>query len=564
MASKQIRCAVYTRKSSEEGLEQSFNSLEAQREACRAFVLSQRHEGWVALNNRYDDGGFSGGTMERPALKRLLDDILAGNVETVVVYKVDRLTRSLTDFAKIIEVFDSHGVSFVSVTQQFNTTNSIGRLTLNVLLSFAQFEREITGERIRDKFAASKKKGMWMGGFVPLGYDCVERQLVVIPVEASTVRRIFRQYLRLGCVSKLKHFLDHKQVHSKVRRAIAGRMSGGQPYSRGALYHLLNNRIYVGEIEHRGQVYPGRHRAIVPRELWNQVAARLQKNNQAHRAGKSNSTTSLLSGKLFDTRGSRFTPTHSVKDAKRYRYYTSQTVIRQAGSRPVIARFPAQELEQFVTSQIHGLLQAPDKCMAGIENNPSKDEVAERAKDWAEKWPSLETAKQHEFVRNILRRVTIGETTVWTEVDKSRLLGTLLGKKYEPVLPSRPDRVNVVRVTGEFKVLRRGGELHVIVPHSDSSFQEKRIPSLVKALTRAHNWHERIVAGEISTIAQLAEKSGLTRRYVRRILQCANLSPQITEALLMGKHRPNLTLNELLCNMPLNWREQEKRILRVL
>ena len=206
MASKQVRCAVYTRKSSEEGLEQSFNSLEAQREACRAFVLSQRHEGWVALKNRYDDGGFSGGTMERPALKQLLDDVLAGNVDTVVVYKVDRLTRSLIDFAKIIEVFDSHDVSFVSVTQQFNTTTSMGRLTLNVLLSFAQFEREITGERIRDKFAASKKKGMWMGGFVPLGYDCVERELVVNGAEACTVRRIFRQYLRLGCVSKLKDF----------------------------------------------------------------------------------------------------------------------------------------------------------------------------------------------------------------------------------------------------------------------------------------------------------------------------------------------------------------------
>jgi site-specific DNA recombinase len=564
MASKQVRCAVYTRKSSEEGLEQSFNSLEAQREACRAFVLSQRHEGWVALKNRYDDGGFSGGTIERPALKQLLDDVLAGNVDTVVVYKVDRLTRSLIDFAKIIEVFDSHGVSFVSVTQQFNTTTSMGRLTLNVLLSFAQFEREITGERIRDKFAASKKKGMWMGGFVPLGYDCVERQLVVNGAEACTVRRIFRQYLRLGCVSKLKDFLDHKEVHSKVRTCIAGRMSGGHGYSRGALYHLLNNRIYVGEIVHRDHVYPGQHRPIVPRKLWEQVAARLQENNQAHRTRRSNSTTSLLSGRLFDVKGSRFTPTHSVKNAKRYRYYTSQTVICGAGSKPTFTRLPAQDLEQLVKSQIHRLLQAPDKCIAGMETDPRKDEVAERSKDFARKWPRLEIAKQHEFIRNILRRVTVGETAVWTEVDKSRLFSSLLGKKCESVAPSRTEKHDILKLAGDFQVLRQGSGVHLIAPNSGSGFRGNPVPSLVKAVARARSWYEQMVAGEFSTIGQLADKSGLTRRYVRRILQCANLSPKITEAILMGEHWPDLTLKEILQSVPLNWRDQEKRILRVL
>jgi site-specific DNA recombinase len=561
MASKHVRCAVYTRKSSEEGLEQSFNSLQAQREACRAFVLSQKHEGWAALNNRYDDGGFSGGTMERPALKQLLNDVLAGDVDTVVVYKVDRLTRSLTDFAKIIEVFDSHGVSFVSVTQQFNTTSSMGRLTLNVLLSFAQFEREITGERIRDKFAASKKKGMWMGGFVPLGYDCVERRLVVNQVEAGTVRRIFRQYLRLGCVSKLKDFLDHKQVRSKARTNIAGRMSGGRAFSRGALYHLLNNRIYIGEITHRGQSFPGQHQPIAPRRLWYQVAARLQKNNQAHRMGKSHSTTSLLSGRLFDVKGARFTPTHAVKNAKRYRYYTSQTVIRQAGSRPVITRFPAQELEQFVRSQIHRLLQAPDKFIAGMEDNPSKDAAAERAKDLAEKWPKLEISKQHEFVRNILRRATIGQTTVWTEIDRSKLVATLLGTKSETLPPSRTDKLDVLKLTGDFQVLRRGSELRLVAPKSPGS-EGTPAPSLVKAIARAHDWYERIVSGEVNTIDQLARKSGLTRRYVRRILQCATLSPQITEMILAGKHRADLTLKELQDGIPSDWREQQCKILR--
>src|SRR6202158_3995985 len=238
-SAKKARCAIYTRKSSEEGLEQAFNSLDAQREACAAFILSQKHEGWVVLPALYDDGGFSGGTMDRPALQRLLSDIREGKVDVVVVYKIDRLTRSLFDFAKIVEAFDARGVSFVSITQQFNTTTSMGRLTLNVLLSFAQFERELAGERIRDKIAASKKKGMWMGGLPPLGYDCAEHRLIVNKPEAEKVCEIFRQYLRLGCVSKLKDYLDRKEIRSKTRTSGAGRTSGGKTFSRGALYHLL-------------------------------------------------------------------------------------------------------------------------------------------------------------------------------------------------------------------------------------------------------------------------------------------------------------------------------------
>ncbi|MBZ5501454.1 MAG: recombinase family protein [Acidobacteriia bacterium] len=562
MADKRVRCAIYTRKSSEEGLEQSFNSLEAQQEACRAYILSQKHEGWTALNTRYDDGGFSGGTMERPALKQLLDDILGGKVETVVVYKVDRLTRSLSDFSKIIEVFDSHGVSFVSVTQQFNTTTSMGRLTLNVLLSFAQFEREVTGERIRDKIAASKRKGMWMGGAVPQGYDCVERRLIINPREASIVRTIFREYLRLGCVSELKRYLDQKQIRSKARVSAAGRTYGGATYSRGALYHLLNNRIYIGEIAHRGKAHPGLHEAIVPRELWNRVAARLGENNQAHRIKKSQSTQSLLTGKLFDSNGIRFTPTHAVKNAKRYRYYTSQTVIQQAGIKPVISRFPAQELEQFVTSQVRLLLRTPSKCTAGMKNSPVKGAATERSEEMASRWTKLETSKQHEFVRNILRRVTVGQTTVWIEIDRISLLATLLGQRPEALRPECARNLGILRLTGEFQVLRRGGELRVISPHGDLSFQGKRVPSLVKAVARARDWYERIVAGEVTTISQLAQKSGLTRRYIRRILQCGYLSPQIIEALLTGKHRPNLTLKQFLRGVPLNWREQEERLLR--
>jgi DNA invertase Pin-like site-specific DNA recombinase len=562
MTRQHVRCAIYTRKSSEEGLEQSFNSIEAQQEACRAFILSQKHEGWVALNNRYDDGGFSGGTMERPALKQLLSDIQADKIDTVVVYKVDRLTRSLADFAKMIEIFDSHTVSFVSVTQQFNTTTSMGRLTLNVLLSFAQFEREITGERIRDKVAASKKKGMWMGGMVPLGYDVVERQLILNQAEANTVRTIFRQYLRLGCVKKLKDLLDHRQIRSKVRTSSAGRTCGGAAYSRGALYHLLNNRIYLGEIVHRGQSYPGQHRPIVRRELWNKVAARLRANNQAHRKGASHSTPSLLGGRLFDGKGTRFTPTHTAKNAKRYRYYTSQTVIRQAGTGPVITRFPAQGLERFVMSQIHLLLQAPDKCTVGMKNSPSKDAAAERAQELAKEWPKLEISKQHEFVRNVLKRVVLGQTTVRIEIDRAKLLRTLLAEDTEALASLRAHKSDILKLSCNFQVFRRGGELRLMTAQNGSSPEGAPVPALAKAIARARDWYERIVAGEVNTIGQLAQESGLTKRYVRRILQCATLSPQITEVLLAGKHRPNLTLKEILNSVPLNWREQEQRLLR--
>lgn len=320
VAKRVIRCAIYTRKSSEEGLEQSFNSLDAQREACRAFIHSQKHEGWQALRTYYDDGGYSGATTDRPSLQRLMDDIQAKKVDSVVVYKVDRLTRSLADFAKLVEIFDRHQVSFVSVTQQFNTTTSMGRLTLNVLLSFAQFEREVTGERIRDKIAASKRKGMWMGGTVPLGYDVQGRKLIVNNSEAECVRGIFKRYVQLGCVSKLKTHLENDGVKSKQRISQAGRQTGGVTYSRGALYRILQNRIYLGEIEHRGQIYPGEHKAIVPRELWERVEARLQSNNRTHKNGSRAATPSLLVGLIFDQQGNRFTPAHAVKNGKRYRY----------------------------------------------------------------------------------------------------------------------------------------------------------------------------------------------------------------------------------------------------
>jgi len=306
-----VRCAVYTRKSSEEGLAQRFNSLDAQREACLAYIESQRHEGWCALPTVYDDGGWSGGTLARPAVTRLLADVDAGRLDTIVVYKVDRLTRSLADFARIVERLDAAGVSFVSITQQFSTTSSMGRLTLNVLLSFAQFEREVTGERIRDKIAASKCKGMWMGGNVPLGYDLHDRHLLVNAEEADRVRLIFRLYLELTCVHRLTVELATRGLRSKVRVHQTGRTSGGHAFGRGALYAILKNRLYRGEIAHRGAVYPGQQAAIVPPERWDAVQAVLAANNQAKRTGVYARDPSLLAGLLVDDRGHRLTPTRS-------------------------------------------------------------------------------------------------------------------------------------------------------------------------------------------------------------------------------------------------------------
>jgi site-specific DNA recombinase len=308
-----VRCAIYTRKSSEEGLDQEFNSLQAQREACEAFIDSQRHEGWICLRASYDDGGFSGATMDRPALQRLLADITAGRVDTVVVYKIDRLTRSLADFGKIVEILDARGASFVSVTQHFNTTTSMGRLTLNVLLSFAQFEREVIGERIRDKIAASKKKGMWMGGVPPLGYGVRDHKLVTIDSEADTVRLIFRRYAELGSVRLLQAELEARGIRSKSWTSVSGRLVGGKPFSRGALYLMLQNRIYRGEIVHKAQFHPGEHTPIIDQPLWDAVQAQLASNLAERNSGIRNHQPSLLAGMLFDGDGNRMAPSHAVK-----------------------------------------------------------------------------------------------------------------------------------------------------------------------------------------------------------------------------------------------------------
>lgn len=354
------RCAIYTRKSTEERLDIEFNTLHAQREACEAYIMSQRAEGWSDIKIEYDDGGFSGGNMDRPALKRLLADIKQGKVDIVVVYKIDRLTRSLMDFAKLVEVFDAHEVTFVSVTQSFNTTTSMGRLTLNVLLSFAQFEREVTSERLRDKIAASKKKGIWMGGIPPLGYKPVDKKLVIDEEQAAIVQRIFKTYLEVKSLPDLKHQLERQGIRSPLRTTKKGKTYGGSPYSRGALHQILVNPAYIGKTKHKGEVYEGQHQAIIDQALWDKVQNTL-KNRAAFQRGKSKKKShSILQGKLFDCEGTIYTPVYTSKSGKQYHYYVSQNLLQKRDHpKRILARLPAAEIETAVLSILKNHLKSP-------------------------------------------------------------------------------------------------------------------------------------------------------------------------------------------------------------
>lgn len=398
------RCAIYTRKSSEEGLDMEFNSLDAQREACEAYIASQKAEGWVALRDRYDDGGFSGGTLERPALQRLTADIESGLIDVVVVYKIDRLSRALMDFAKLVEVFDRNNVTFVSVTQSFNTTTSMGRLTLNILLSFAQFEREVIGERIRDKFAASRKKGMWMGGFVPLGYDVKDRKLVLNQAEAGLVRHIFKRFLQLGSVTLLVRELHaEKQVTKRCK-----------PFDKGIVYNLLNNRVYIGEAVHKGTSYPGEHAAIVDCETFENVKTILATNSRQRTMVTRSANPALLRGLIFTAEGRAMTPHHTRRGSKLYRYYVSTDAIRgrQAGTQES-HRLPADMVESVVIREIRRLLRAPEivaRATTEVRREmPSATErdVVTALDQFHEVWAALFPAEQARIVRLLVERVVV-------------------------------------------------------------------------------------------------------------------------------------------------------------
>ena len=428
---RRLRCAIYTRKSSEEGLEQEFNSLHAQREACEAYIASQRSEGWALVRDQYDDGGISGGTLERPGLQLLLTDIEDGLIDVVVVYKIDRLSRSLMDFSKLVEVFDRNGVTFVSVTQSFNTTTSMGRLTLNILLSFAQFEREVTAERIRDKVKASRMKGMWMGGYVPLGYDVVDRKLVVNEAEAKNVQRIFQRFIDLGSATMLARELRSEGFSSKQ----------GTLIDKGYLYRILRNRVYRGEAMHKGTAYPGEHQAIIDADLWDHAHAILQESPRKRANNSRAQTPALLKGLIFSENGAAMTPTSTKKGAKLYRYYVSMDVIRnrETGEETAPTRLAAGMVEDAVVTEVRRILQTPEvvtQVLAALKRDGSAVSEADAIaalREFSALWSQLFPAEQARIIHLLVRRVTV--TAAGLEVDIRR--EGIAGVVREMVVPSR-------------------------------------------------------------------------------------------------------------------------------
>lgn len=499
---KPVRCAIYTRKSTEHGLELEFNSLDAQREACEAYIKSQASQGWRVLPQPYDDPAFSGGNLDRPALKQLLTDIEAGLIDVIVVYKIDRLTRSLADFAKLVETFDRKSISFVAVTQQFNTTSSMGRLTLNVLLSFAQFERELASERVRDKVAASRRKGKWTGGTVPLGYDAVDKKLVINPKEAETVRTIFRQYLALKSFGLLVQDLDRRGIVTKRRDTKVPKYRGGIPFTYGPLAHVLKNRVYLGEVHHGGKWYPAEHKPILDQKTFDQVQILLAENRIATQTRQSASG-ALLAGKLLDDRGNRMSPSFSVKNGIRYRFYVSRAILRgrksQAGS---IARVPAKLIEDIVIHAIRERmaldLQTPDDQLRSYVIDSVADVVVHA------------------------KKITIS---------------------------LQPDSSEIINIPWQ-RPIRNSP----IPPPSANTDQPD--PKLVQAVVRAHAWLRDLQNNKFETVEALAASVKLHPKVVRQELRYAFLAPAITEAILTGEQPPALSLARIPKTLPLTWSRQ--------
>jgi site-specific DNA recombinase len=562
---RRARCAIYTRKSSDEGLEQAFNSLDAQREACAAFILSQKHEGWTAMPAQYDDGGYSGGTMERPALKRLLADIEAGQVDVIVVYKVDRLTRALSDFAKLVEVFDRRAVSFVSITQQFNTTTSMGRLTLNVLLSFAQFEREVIGERVRDKIAASKKKGMWMGGMPPLGYDVKDRKLVVNKHEARTVVDIYRRYLVLKSVRDLHDELAGAGIWSKRRVRPDGSTYGGQKIARGALYLMLQNRIYQGEITHKGRSYSGEHPAIIDKPLWDGVQALLAQNRVERATGARAKYPSLLGGLLFDATGERLTPTYAIKKETRYRYYVSASLVREAkGNRSGGWRLPAGDVEGLVISRLRNFFSDPAALLDALDNEPpnglGQSQLIKRGRQIAEELSTQPPDKAKAILLALLCRVTIYSDRIEIALCRGRAAELLSGHSIENTaqhqrsVPASHD-VMTLRVSARLK--RVGREMRMLVEGADD--QTAADPSLLRVIARAHDIQGRLSQNTDLTVRDIAREERVTAAYIYMLLRVPWLAPDITTAIVNGRQPQQLSAKTLMrkaSRLPADWAEQ--------
>jgi site-specific DNA recombinase len=529
-ASKLARCAIYTRKSTEYNLELAFNSLDAQREACEAYIKSQAHEGWRLIPARYDDGAFSGASLERPALQQLLADVRAGNIDIVLAYKVDRLTRSLADFAKLIELFDAHNVSFVSVTQSFDTRSSMGRLTLNVLLSFAQFERELIGERVRDKIAASKRKGLWVGGPVPLGYAAVDKKIVVVPAEAEAVRTIFARYLALGSIRALAEELDRQGIYSKRRRLSNGRCVGGKRFGVGALAHLLKNRFYIGEVVYRGEVQRGQHEPILESALFEAVRAKLAAQAAARRC-RLRGSPAMLTGRLFDAGGNRMSPTHTNKGGARYRYYVSQAVLQgKSPSSGMVGRVPAAEIEAFVIAALRNHLNASGSG----EQLPDND---------------------GDLFERHLERVTLTPNHVELRLRQSREAAQADNDS------SAPRIANVTTMTIPWTSPVPAAVKGIIhVPAHNTPIRPSRRDTLLMGIAKARNWVDELADGQLGSFAVLARREGKLERHIRLVLPLAFLSPRIVSGLLDGTAPAGLTITALARMLPWSWAEQERRL----
>lgn len=576
---RRLRCAIYTRKSSDEGLEQSFNSLHAQRDACEAYVASQKHEGWVPLPQGYDDGAYSGGSMDRPALQQLLGDIRSGLIDIVVVYKVDRLTRSLADFAKLTDLFDANGTSFVSVTQQFNTSTSMGRLTLNVLLSFAQFEREVAGERIRDKIALSKRRGMWMGGLPPLGYDGIDRKLVVNAAEADTVRFIFHRYLELGSIAALKQDLDRSGIVSKRRRFSGGREVGGVPLSRGALYQILRNRLYRGEIAYRGEIHQGNHDAIIDEKLWSQVHDLLVAQSQRKRRATAQSgdcataqasmQPALLAGLAFDEQRNRLTPTYASKRGRRYRYYVSAPLTR--GEHDVDGiRVPAADLEDLIIKTLGQHLSDSSWICAHLGSGLDAlrtERLIAAARGLASQIDSpacgidggvVDTRSR--MIRSLLRRVTVGRQRLNIEVEVNAVADALV--KIDGSLDKMVAGGGTAQIELEAHTLRCGKQVRLVVGEVET---ENRSPDskLVQLIADGHRWFEDLRTARRATIAEIAAREHRQVSHVSRTIGLAFLAPDIVEMILTGNQPVTLTPERLKPRrpLPLDWDEQRALLL---
>lgn len=533
MDKKKVRCAIYTRKSSEEGLEQDFNSLDAQREACEAYIKSQMHEGWILLDKQYNDGGFSGGTMERPAFKELLKDIENDEIDIVVVYKVDRLTRSLMDFSKIIDVFDRHETSFVSITQQFNTTTSMGRLTLNILLSFAQFEREVTGERIRDKIAASKKKGMWMGGKVPLGYIKEDKKLVIHKEDAKRVQMIFDKYLELKSVPKLMQYLKENEIKTKTDKY----------FSKGQLYHLLVNKVYIGKITHKDKVYEGEHDAIISEEIFEEVQKLLYENKVDKTCGTKCSANSLLAGLIFDDKNNLMTPSHSNCHKRRYRYYVSTALKNYKSSNAgSVSKIPAGEIEKFVVETTKEFLQDKEQ----IQNIISEDKISKQNK-LIYTAQNIRDYSEPKIIKSIIHKVVVSKNLIkinYNEATIKKLLNALANNQ-EIVIPNKNEEFIPIVISRNIKLTQPSRNDNILILNAKEYDTPDPNQYLVNAIVKSFYYHKQIQSGK--TIEDLQTEEGLKdSKYIRNILNLKYISPELTEQILTGTQPKDLSLQKLI------------------